>query len=589
VPHIPKVLRAAALGFALAALPVAQASARERPKNGVIAFAAQRAGIGVIYTRAPTGSHLRLLRTGTPADHPVFSPRGKRLLFTRRGPSGSRVWISYLDGTGLRPLTGGPSDGMAAWSPIGGQVVFARGRRGKRHLYKVFADGSGLRRLTFSPRDDISPTWSVKNRIAFVRSSGKHSSVYVMRADGGVARRPRRGRTDEVTPAWSPTGRTLALAAGKAGSRDLFLVSADGSHSRRLTNVAGDDSDPAWSPDGTRIVFTHKRGGRRQLYLMKVRGKPITRLPVRSARVRRLTTSGSRAGLPSWQPTGLAPMVAAAGDIACDPESPYFNDGLGIPGTCRQKLTSDLLLREDLTDVFTLGDNQYDDGQLSKFQLSFGPSWGRLKGLMHPVVGNHEYKDPNAAGYFDYFNGVGNQTGPAGDRSAGYYSLDVGSWHVIVLNSECEHVGGCGASTPQMTWLQSDLASHPAACTMALWHRPHFTSAGHTDDGDMLPAWNLLYNANADLILNGHEHLYERFAPQTPGGVFDPARGIREIIAGMGGRSRFGFPDIQPNSQFRSNSFYGVLDLALRDGGYDWTVVAAPTGRVVDSGSGRCH
>jgi WD40 repeat protein/calcineurin-like phosphoesterase family protein len=573
----------------LAALPLTEAHAQERPANGLIAFGAQRAGTRVIYTRASNGTQLRLIRTGTPADHPVFSPRGKRLLFTRQGNSGSQVWVSYLDGRGMRALTPGPSDGMATWSPVGGQVVFARGRRGRRDLYKVFADGSGLTRLTFSSRDDVSPSWSVKNRIAFVRSSGKHSHVYVMSANGGAARRLTRGTSDEVTPAWSPTGRTLVLAAGKPGRRDLFLVTADGAHSRRLTKVPGDDSEPAWSPDGSRIVFTHKRGGKRRLYVMKVRGKPITRLPTRSLRVRRLTTSGSRSGLPSWQPTGLAPLVAAAGDIACDPESPYFNDGLGIPGSCRQKLTSDLLLREDLTSVFPLGDDQYEDGQLSKFQRSFDPSWGRLKWLMHPVAGNHEYEETDAAGYFDYFNGVGEQEGPAGDRTAGYYSLDVGSWHVIVLNSECEHIGGCGAGSPQMTWLRSDLESHPVACTMAVWHRPSFSSGGHTDGGDMLPAWNLLYTANADLILNGHEHFYERFAPQTPAGAVDFGRGIPEIIAGMGGRSRFGFTDPQPNSEFESNSFYGVLNLTLRDGAYDWQAIAAPSGRAVDSGSASCH
>ena len=573
-----------------AAAPLTDAHAQEHPTNGVIAFAAQRAGTRVIYTRASNGTHLRLIRTGTPADHPAFSPRGKRLLFSRRGEAGSQVWVAYLDGTGLRPLTSGPSDGLATWSPAGDEVVFARGSRGHRDLYRILADGSGLTRLTFSGLDDVSPSWSARNEIAFARTNGKHSHVYVLDPGTESARRLNHTRIDQAAPAWSPTGRTLVLAAGKPGRRDLYLVTADGAHTRRLTKLPGDDTEPAFSPDGTRIVFAHKRGGKRRLYVMKVRGKPITRLPVRSRRVRRLTASRSRAGLPSWQPAGLSPVVDAAGDIACDPTSPYYNDGLGVPGSCRQMLTSDLLLRQDLSGVFALGDNQYEHGEYGKFLQSFDPSWGRLKPLIHAVPGNHEYAESSsAAGYFDYFNGVGNQTGPAGDRSGGYYSFDVGSWHVIALNSECEHIGGCGAGSPQMTWLQGDLSAHPVACTMALWHRPHFSSGGHTDGGDMVPAWNLLYANNADLILNGHDHFYERFSPQTPGGLLDPGRGIREIIAGVGGKSHFGFPDPQPNSEFQSNSFYGVLELTLKDGGYDWRALAAPSGRPVDSGSDTCH
>jgi hypothetical protein len=205
------------------------------------------------------------------------------------------------------------------------------------------------------------------------------------------------------------------------------------------------------------------------------------------------------------------------------------------------------------------------------------------------VPGNHEYNDPGAAGYFDYFNGSGQVSGPAGDRRGGYYSFDIGSWHVIALNSECEQIGGCAADSPQINWLRADLAAHPVPCTVALWHRPTFSSGGHTDGGDMRPAWDLLYAANADLILNGHEHFYERFAPQTPDGAADPVRGIREFIAGIGGKSRFGFTDVQPNSQVQDNSLYGVLELTLREGGYDWSARAAPTGGVVDSGSGACH
>jgi Tol biopolymer transport system component len=589
VPRPVRATRVLALGCLLAAVPAADAWSQERPENGVVAFGAQRAGARVIYTRRSNGTGVRLVRTGPGSDDPAFSARGKRLLFTRRGSLGAQLWVAYLDGTGLRQLTSGPSDGMAQWSPDGDDVVFARGGRGGRDVYRIVADGTGLRRLTYSVSDDHSPSWSVRDQIAFVRTRRRRSHVYLIGSAGGSARRLTRGKADETTPAWSPSGRTLVLSRGRPGRRDLFLVRADGSHARRLTDVPGDDIEPAWSPDGSRIVFAHRRRGKRRLYLMKVRGKAVKRLPARSRRVRRLTTSRTRAGQPSWQPAGLPPVIAAAGDIACDPENANFNNGLGVPGTCRQKITSDLLLRDDLSSVLALGDDQYEDAQLWKFQRAFDPSWGRVKHLIRSVPGNHEYGVEGAAGYFDYFNGVGQDSGPAGSRSGGYYSFDVGSWHLIALNSECDHIGGCGATSPQVTWLRSDLAAHPVACTLAFWHRPPFTSGGHDDKGKMLPVMTLLYASNADLILAGHDHFYERFAPQTPAGVSDPGRGMREFVAGMGGKSRFGFPDPQPNSEFRSNGFYGVLELTLRDGAYDWEAIRAPTGGTVDAGTTPCH
>jgi acid phosphatase type 7 len=580
---------AAAVGLACLLFAAAAPAATETVKNGSIAFSGKRGGTRAIYARNSNGTHLRVLPTRGRADHPAYSGQGRRLLFTRYGALGAQVWVTYLDGTGSRTLTSGPADGMAQWGPTGEQVVFARGRRGHRDLYRVAADGSDLRRLTFSRGDDHSPSWSAKDQIAFVRHTKEGDHVYLIGANGGPARRLTRRKPQEVAPAWSPTGQTLVVARGRRGRRDLYSVNTAGTRFRRLTRVAGDDSDPAWSPDASRIVFAHTRGGKRRIFLMKVRGAAIRRLPSRSRRVRRLTTSGSAARLPSWQPTGFAPVVAAAGDIACDPNNPNFNNGLGVPGTCRQKLTSDLLLRPDLASIFALGDNQYEDAQLWKFQRSFDPSWGRLKPLIRPVAGNHEYGTANASGYFDYFNGVGRSGGPAGDRSAGYYSFDVGTWHVVALNSECRHIGGCGASSPQIAWLRTDLAAHPTACTLAFWHRPTFTSGGHSDQGDMRPAWDALYSAGADVILNGHDHLYERFAPQTPGGVFDPAHGIREFIAGIGGKSRFGFPQIQPNSQVRISGVFGVLELTLGRGSYQWSVRAAPTGRVADSGSDSCR
>jgi hypothetical protein len=338
------------------------------------------------------------------------------------------------------------------------------------------------------------------------------------------------------------------------------------------------------------VAFTHTRGGKRRLYFMKVKGKPLTKLPARrNTRVRRLTSSTSAASLPSWQATGLPPVIAAAGDAACSPADPSFNNGQGSGAYCRQKATSDLMLREDLSAVLAIGDLQYERGELANFQASFEPSWGRMKPIMRPVPGNHEYGTPGAAGYFDYFNGPGVQTGQAGDRDKGYYSFDIGSWHVLALNSECDHIGGCGPSSPQVRFIESDLAAHPTACTLAYFHRPHFTSGANDDDGDMKSVWDAAYAGNVDLILNGHEHLYERFGPQTPDGAADPTRGIRQITIGEGGRSRHAFVGAAPNSEFRDNLTLGIGELTLRDGSYDWRLVGAPSGRIADSGSSRCH
>ena len=578
------------LAVLVPAAPAPAASAAEQPRNGAIAFSAARAGERVIYTRRPDGRGLRLLGTGGRSDHPAFSPRGRRLAFTRYGPLGAQIFVSYLDGTGFRQLTSGPTDTMAAWSSSGAELIFVRGSRGQRDLYRISADGTVLRRFTASRRDDESPSWSITDQVAFVRRGGDSQDIYSIGASGGAVRRITHSRHPDLHPAWSPTGRTLVFTRGPAGRRDLYLARADGSRVRRLTRVPGEEGDPSWSPDGSRITFTHSRSGARRLYLMKLKGKPVARLVARSRRVRRLSTSRSAARAPSWQPTGLAPVVAAAGDIACDPASPFFNGGAGQPGLCRQKLTSDLLLRSDLSSILIPGDLQYEDGKLPAFLASFHPTWGRLKPLIRPVPGNHEYHDPGAAGYFDYFNGPGVDRGQAGERGSGYYSFDLGSWHVIALNSECEFAGGCEDDSAQVRWLRADLAAHPTVCTLAFFHGPRFTSGRYGEQADRVrPFWNALYEANADLVLSGHEHFYERFGPQTPDGVADPARGIRQLTVGMGGKSRHGFVSVAPNSERRDNSTIGVAELTLRQGAYDWKLVRAPTGAIADSGSGQCH
>jgi acid phosphatase type 7 len=580
------VAAAAVLAVLSPAAPVARAAATL--ENGDIAFAGKRLGKRVIYMRDPDLRGPRVVPTRGRAGEPAVSPGGSRIAFTRRGRHGAQIWTGYTDGTALVQLTSGPQDFGPRWSPAGDAVVFARGPAGARDIYLVLADGTGLRRLTFASSDDRFPAWSAQGRIAFVRRTrDAGGDIYDLPASGGRPRRITRGAADDRSPAWSPTGRTLAFARDRRDGRDLYLASTDGSRVRRLTALPGKESEPAWSPDGRWLAFTHRRAGRRRLYLLRIGRRPVSRLD--SRRLRALGSSRAQPRSPHWQATGADPVVAAAGDIACDPADRNFGGGLGSGRFCRHRQTSDLLLRMDLAAVLAPGDIQYEDGKLWKFQQSFDPTWGRLKPLIRPVPGNHEYEDPGAAGYFDYFNGPGQESGPAGRRDQGYYSFNLGAWHVIALNSECEQIGGCGAGSPQESWLRADLAAHPATCTLAFWHGPRFTSGRHSAEGAMLPVWNALHEANADVIVNGHEHFYERFAPQTPAGVPDLARGVRQFTVGTGGRSLFGYVTVTPNSEVRENRWSGVLKLTLRDNAYGWEFVSAPTGRVLDAGETSCH
>jgi calcineurin-like phosphoesterase family protein len=238
--------------------------------------------------------------------------------------------------------------------------------------------------------------------------------------------------------------------------------------------------------------------------------------------------------------------------------------------------------------VLALGDLQYNGASLSNFKTVYDPTWGRVKSISHPALGNHEYGTSGAGGYFDYWNGSGVTTGVAGSRGKGWYSFDVGSWHIVALNSNCSRVS-CTAGSAQETWLRSDLAAHPAACTLAFWHHPRWSS-GHDGDGTfMQPLWQDLYDAGAELALVGHSHDYERFAPQDASGGKSTLTGIREFVVGTGGAFFTGLGTAKPNSEVRQNNTYGVLKLTLGAAGYDWRFVAESGKLFSDSGSGACH
>src|SRR5215216_5809032 len=276
------------------------------------------------------------------------------------------------------------------------------------------------------------------------------------------------------------------------------------------------------------------------------------------------------------------PVIAAAGDIACDPSSGSFNSGNGIPGSCRQKAVSDLFVDKTFTAVLALGDTQYEDGSLTKYQQSFDPSWGRAKSIIRPAVGNHEYMTAGASGYYDYFGGA------AGDKTKGYYSYDVGAWHLIALNSNCSQVGGCGAGSPQEQWLKSDLAAHPTMCTLAYWHHPRFSSGEHGSNTSYDAFWKDLYAAGAEIVLNGHDHDYERFVPQNPSGAADP-NGIQQFVVGTGGKNHYAFTTTLANSVVRNPDTYGILKLTLHATSYNWQFVPEAGKTFTDSGSMNCR
>jgi len=288
----------------------------------------------------------------------------------------------------------------------------------------------------------------------------------------------------------------------------------------------------------------------------------------------------SPAPTPTPPPAAPDPVIAAAGDIACPPTDGNFS-GKSI-GTCQQRATSDLLL-SGLAGVLTLGDNQYDNNVYADYLKSFDPSWGRVKALIHPAIGNHEYLTSGAAGYFQYFGSA------AGAVGKGYYSFDIGAWHLIALNSNCSQVGGCSAGSPQEQWLRADLAAHPTACTLAYWHHPLFSSGEHGPNPSVKPLVQALYDAGAEIILSGHDHDYERFAPQTPAGAADPVHGIRQFVVGTGGKNHYGFGTPLANSEVRNDTTYGVLKLTLHPNGYDWQFVPQAGGTFTDAGSTACH
>lgn len=280
---------------------------------------------------------------------------------------------------------------------------------------------------------------------------------------------------------------------------------------------------------------------------------------------------------------GPVVTVVAAGDIACDPNEHDYHGGAGTTTVCHQAGTAALISLLHPDAVLALGDNQYENGALDDFLRSYGASWGRFKGITHPAVGNHEYLTPNASGYFSYFGTA------AGDPAKGYYSYDLGAWHIVVLNSECSHAGGCKAGSPQERWLRADLAAHPTRCTLAYWHEPRFGSGKQGINVRVTPLWQALYDSGAEVVLSGHVHDYERFAPQDAHGNLDRQHGVVQFVVGTGGANHTPIRHAIANSVVHNDTAFGVLQLTLEPDGYAWRFVPEPGQTFTDSGSARCH
>ncbi len=266
--------------------------------------------------------------------------------------------------------------------------------------------------------------------------------------------------------------------------------------------------------------------------------------------------------------------IVAAGDIACSTQ-------VTTPTACQQQATAKLIetINPDL--VLALGDLQYDDASEQGYQKYYGQSWGKFKAITYPAIGNHDYETLGESGFFSYFGDL------AGPKNKGYYSFDRANWHFIALNSNCWAVGGCQKGSVQEQWLQQDLQYNKQSCILAYWHHPLFSSGQHGNNPLVKDLWQDLTQAQVDLVLNGHDHIYERFAPQTTTAQPDP-KSPREFVVGTGGRNLYSVLKVQPNSEIRNNLTFGVLKLNLHEKNYDWQFMPIEGQTFTDAGTATC-
>jgi hypothetical protein len=418
------------------------------------------------------------------------------------------------------------------------------GAEGSTYCFSARAHGVlswGPERCTSVPRDDVD----LAATSAWSRRTG--AGYYL----GTYSNATRRGASLTLTNVQA-TG--LALVVTKGPGHGTVGVSWNGSLLKKVSLAARVLRKKQVIPIAS---FTTARTGTVRIFVSST-ARPVR---VEGLGVRRLPAP---------------PAVAAAGDIACDPPN-----NVATPTHCQHKATSDFLVGAGLSAVFPLGDTQYVAGSIAEFTAdgTYDDTWGRVKPITRPIPGNHEYITANAAGYFQYFGAA------AGDPGKGYYSFDLGDWHVVALNSE-----KLGAAQNQ--WLTDDLDAHPTRCTLGLLHVPRFSSVEGRGTESVKSLWQVLYDHGAELVLSGDGHAYERWVPQRPDGS-NAANGIRQFVVGTGGKNLYPWESLTPPAdvQTRQNKQFGVLRLTLRPTSYSWRFQAVPRSgySFTDSGSTACH
>jgi hypothetical protein len=527
------------------------------------------------------------------------------------GPSGSATGsnMNATKETGEPNIATNPG-GASVWyswtAPASGQVVISTAGSSFDTLLGVYRGTAVNALAVVASNDDVSSANST-SQVTFTAAAATTYMVVVDGWSGGSL--PARGSIAlgwTLTAAPAPTNDNFASAfplSGQSGS--LTATNANATEEPGEPNHAGNSGGASlwfsWSAPASGTATLTTAGSNFNTLLGVYTGSSVSALTQVAANddasstaqtsfvtfnavsgtVYRIAVDGFNAGTMAatgniafaWQlqaSTGGDPQMLAAGDIASCTSS-------------GDEATAPLLAQYPNALVQTIGDNAYQNGTASEFANCYDPTWGAAKARTKPSIGDHDYGTGNATAYFNYFGAA------AGDPSKGYYSYDLGAWHVIALNTVCEQIGGCGTGSPEETWLKADLAAHPNLCTVAVMHDPLFSSGGVVGSvPEMLPFWQDFYAAGVDLVLAGHAHNYERFAPQAPSGALDNTNGVREIVAGTGGNDLHGFGTILPNSLTRSST-WGVLLLTLHSGSYDWKFLPVAGQTFTDSGTTSCH
>ena len=460
-------------------------------------------------------------------------------------------------------LAGAPSQVMLRPAAGAGHTVVQVTGRG-------FAEGrvvtvkTGRRRLAVRTPGDrgrfaarIRIPASPQRAVRLVSLSGKRRVVNIFR----IERRPRLANVGEVAAAtgqrvrWRPLaahpGATIRLLGSGFKPGQRLRVSLAGGIKRQRATRGGSFATTMTAPahPGTHVGTVRTRG----LSLRLVVG---------------VTVGPALPGPFPWPapPFGAEPVIAGAGDIASS--------------TLGAETTAKLLDEIDPDVVYTTGDNAYPDGAAADYARFYAPTWGRHRARTLPTPGNHDYHQPGAGPYFDYFGAL------AGERGSGYYAYSLGAWRLYALNSNIP----MNAGSPQETWLQLDLAANPRACVLAYWHHPRFSAGRYGDDTKSEAIWRVLYDAKAEVVVNGHDHNYQRYAPMSPAGAVAQEGGIREFVVGTGGNEPYELvPRPDGTREVADDLTIGVLKLTLLRHGYDWQFVSEPGKTFTDRGSGVCH